>query len=88
MITRKNLLHSTFIGLEVEIINSSQRSLIGRKGTIVDETKNLIVIEMEGKEARIPKASSVFRFTTESGEKVEVDGAKISFRPHERPKKV
>ncbi|MFH0885148.1 MAG: ribonuclease P protein subunit [Candidatus Micrarchaeota archaeon] len=91
MITKKNLLLSTFIGLEAEIINSSQRNLIGLKGTIVDETKNLIVIEKGGaggKEVRIPKNSSTFRITAESGEKVDVDGSSIAFRPHERAKKV
>ncbi len=89
MITKKNLLLSTFIGLPVEIMNSSQRHLIGLKGTVVDETKNLIVIETsQGKESRIPKVSSTFRFTCESGEKADVDGRTIAFRPHERPKKV
>ena len=95
MITRKNLLYSTFIGLPVEIVNSSQRRLIGLKGTVVDETKNLIVIEKEGKdestkakEVKVPKVTSTFRFTAESGEKVDIDGRDIAFRPHERPKKV
>jgi len=89
MITRKNLLFSTFIGIPVEIVNSSQRGLIGLKGIIVDETKNLIVIEKEGgKEVKIPKVSSTFRFTCESGEKADVEGRDIAFRPHERPKKV
>ncbi len=89
MITRKNLIYSTFIGLPVEIINCSQRSLIGLRGTVIDETMNLIVIEKEdGRSVRIPKVSSVFRFTAESGEKVDVEGKEIDFRPHERPKKV
>jgi ribonuclease P protein subunit POP4 len=95
MITRKNLLYSTFIGLPVEVVNSSQRKLIGLKGTVVNETKNLIVIEKKGelegegsKDVKVPKVSSTFRFTVENGEKVDVDGSKIAFRPHERPKKV
>lgn len=91
MITKKNLLYSTFIGLPVEVINSSQRKLIGLKGTVVDETKNLIVIEKEGesrKEVKVPKVSATFRFTVENGEAVDVDGRSIAFRPHERPKKV
>jgi len=89
MITRKTLLFSTFIALPVEIVNCSQRSLLGLKGIIVDETKNLIVIEKEdGKEVKIPKVSATFRFTTESGEKVDVVGRDIAFRPHERAKKV
>ena len=89
MITKQNLLFSTFIGLPVEIVNSSQRNLIGLKGTIVDETKNLIVVEkIDGTEVKIPKVSSTFRFYVEDGEKVDVVGKGIAFRPHERPKKV
>jgi len=89
MISRKNLLLSTFIGLEVEVSNSSQRELVGLKGTVVDETKNLIMIERaDGKGVRVPKVSSTFRFTLDDGEKVDVDGKRIAFRPHERPKKV
>ncbi|MBU0533028.1 ribonuclease P protein subunit [Candidatus Micrarchaeota archaeon] len=87
-ITKKNLLYSTFIGLDVEIVNSSQRHIIGLKGKIVDETKNLIVIEKNGKEIKIPKISSTFNFILDSGETVEVEGKNITFRPHERPKKV
>lgn len=34
------------------------------------------------------KTPSAFRFTCESGEKADVEGRDIAFRPHERPKKV
>ncbi len=86
---KSNLLYSTFIGLAVEISNSSQRELVGLKGKVVDETKNLIVIEKpDGKETRIPKASAEFRFTLDDGTKFEIEGRKMSFRPEERPKKV
>ena len=94
MITKKNLLYSTFIGLRVEVVNSSQRSLISLKGTVVDETKNLIVIEREasgeaaGRGIRVPKSGTTFRFTLDGGETADVEGKKIAFRPHERPKKV
>jgi RNase P/RNase MRP subunit p29 len=88
MITKKNLIYSTLIGLGVEIINSSQRSLIGLRGTVRDETKNLLVIETAEKEVKVPKVSSEFRFTLEDGGTADVEGRKIAFRPHERPKKV
>jgi ribonuclease P protein subunit POP4 len=89
MITRNNLLYSTFIGLPVEIAGSSQRKLVGVKGTVVDETKNLIVIEKaDGKEIKVPKVSSTFRFTLDNGETMDVEGSRIAFRPYERPKKV
>lgn len=72
----------------MEIANSSQRALVGLKGTVVDETKNLIVIETAKKEVKVPKVSATFRFTVENGEKVDVEGSSIAFRPYERPKKV
>jgi len=89
MRTKKNILFSTFIGLEVGVSNSSQHDLIGLKGRIVDETKNLLVIEKsDGNEVKIPKVSSIFVFTLDDGSKLEVVGKKICFRPEERPKKV
>lgn len=89
MITSKNLLFSTFIGLNVEIANSTQRNLIGINGMIVDETKNTLdILLRDGREIKIPKVSCKFKFTTESGETVHVEGMDIRFRPHERPKKV
>lgn len=88
MITRKNLLYSTFVGLEVEISNSSQQGLIGQKGIVVDETKNLLIMKTGKKELKIPKTCCTFVFTTEDDDKVEVEGKRIAFRPHERPKKV
>lgn len=89
MITRKNLLLSSFIGLEALILRCSNRILEGQRGTIVDETKNTLSIESEdGKLRKVQKTSCLFRFTCEDGTHEVVDGKKICFRPHERPKKV
>ncbi len=88
MRTRKNILFHTFIGLNVEILKSNLKTLVGMHGKIIDETKNMLVIETENGEKRVQKVSCLFRFNLESGESVEVEGRKICFRPEERAKKV
>jgi ribonuclease P protein subunit POP4 len=88
MRTRKNLIYHTFIGLPVEVVQSSMKSVVGMRGKVIDETKNMLVIETERGEKKIQKVSSVFRFTLESGETVDIEGKKIMFRPEERAKKV
>ncbi|MGV8085532.1 MAG: ribonuclease P protein component 1 [Candidatus Bilamarchaeum sp.] len=88
MVNKKNLLFSTFIGLKVSIENSSDRKLIGITGIIVDETKNMVVIRNAGgSEVAIPKVSSYFKFYLDDGE-ITIKGADITYRPHERAKKV
>ena len=87
-VAKSNLLFSTFIGLPVEIISSSQRHLVGVKGIVIDETKNMLVIEAAGcKEKKLQKTACIFRFTVSDGT-VDVDGSSIAFRHFERPKKV
>lgn len=100
MRTTKNILYHTFIGINTEVINSSSVELIGKKGKIVDETKNLIIIESDkesdkendsGKatrEIKIPKNSCTFRFYTEDKLSVDVEGKKITFKPEDRAKKI
>ena len=86
-ITKRNVLQHELIGLEVRVINSSDHNLIGTHGTIVDETRDMLVIGQGSKPKIIQKASSIFRITLPSGEEVEVDGAKLVARPEDRVKK-
>ena len=89
MRTTNNLLFHTFIDLNVEVIRCSDYSNQGLKGRIVDETKNMIIIERaNGKEKKLPKTACVFRFFLEDGKTMDVDGSAIAFRPVERPKKI
>lgn len=86
MITSQNLVHHEFIGLNVDVRSEKNKSL-NLYGTIIDETKNTIKIESEGKEKVIPKKGSIFVFEIPSGEKVEVYGNILSIRPEDRIKK-
>ncbi len=89
MRTRQNILFHTFIGLHIEVVSASARELIGKKGTIIDETKNLIRIETsDKKELKIPKTGVTFRLFLDDKSTFDVEGKKIAFRPEERAKKL
>jgi len=72
-----------FIGSDLVVLESSIESFRGVRGKIVDETKNTFVIEVGGREKRIPKRNTIF----EIGGK-RVPGDKIMFRAEDRPRKL
>lgn len=74
------------IGLEVEVIDAKNKSLIGIKGKIVDETKNTFVIETNGKERKLLK-EQVTLIIDFKKEKIRVEGKLFLGRPEERIKK-
>jgi ribonuclease P protein subunit POP4 len=83
-ITKRNVLRHELIGLEARVTNSSDPTLLGASGKIVDETRDMLVVERVGNAKIVPKANSKFMFTLPSCEVVEVDGAKLVGRPEER----
>lgn len=85
-ITKQNVLRHELIGLEARITDSSDPTLIGTHGTIVDETRNMLVIGQTVGTKMVPKANSVLVLTLPNGEKVKVDGTKLVGRPEERVK--
>jgi ribonuclease P protein subunit POP4 len=92
MITAENLIHHEFIGLEVSVIASSNPSLISIYGHIIDETKEMLVIQPYNgafsidypKPKNVAKRGSVFRFTLPDRGLVDVDGDAICTAPHRR----
>lgn len=88
MITPQNLFQHELIGLNVEIIESPNKGLIGIKGKVVDETRNTIRVEVnDGHESVIPKNVAIFHFQTPQGYIVEIDGQILVSRPEDRIKK-
>lgn len=45
MISSNNIFYHELIGLELKVVDSSNASLIGIRGTVVDETKKTFLIE-------------------------------------------
>ncbi|MBR6528991.1 MAG: ribonuclease P protein subunit, partial [Firmicutes bacterium] len=46
MISSKNIFYHELIGLELKVVDSSNPSLIGLRGTVIDETKKTLLIEV------------------------------------------
>ncbi len=80
-----NLRKHELIGLQVEVVQATDPGQLHVTGRVVDETRNLLVIEADGREKRIPKQGARFRFQIQGG--IEVEGDEIRFRPEDRIKK-
>ena len=78
-----NILKHELIGLFCEIIHANNKSQIGLKGKIIDETMKTILID-SGK--RIPKQNTIFRIMLGS-KKIDIDGNYLIARPEDRIKK-
>ncbi len=88
-LTSSNILQHELIGLRAEVEESRNSSERGLCGSVVDETRNMLVIENEqGKEKKIPKAENVFIFELPGGVKVRVKGGMLVSRPEDRIKRV
>jgi ribonuclease P protein subunit POP4 len=86
MITPKNLIRHELISLEVEIADSTDPSLKGLKGRVIDETKNMFTIEVSGRRKMVPKGVCTFRFKL-AEDLVEVAGRAFIGKPQDRIKK-
>jgi len=74
---------SEFIGKDVEITESENKSNIGLKGKIIDETKNIIIIKNQNKIKKINKNQNKINFVNEN---ITINGKEIIGRPEERIK--
>lgn len=86
-VNKQNLLRHELIGLSVEVADSSDQNLVGKKGTVVDETQNTVAIEEDGGIKSLQKSAVVLRVTLPDGEEVQIDGKKLVARPEDRIKK-
>jgi ribonuclease P protein subunit POP4 len=72
------------IYLGAEVTSSTDPTLIGLRGVVVDETKNTITIRTSSGDRMVPKYVAVFRFTLPSGTKENVAGRYLALRPEDR----
>lgn len=82
------LARGELIGLPVEVVESTDPTLVGIQGKVVDETLNTFLVERgDGRRVHVAKSNSVFAFDDE-GERVRIPGDRVRFRPEDRIKKV
>ena len=82
----EDILADDLIGLEAEVVESTDPGKVGIRGKIVDETLNLLTIKTENEEKRVSKAESTFVFKYK-GKQVKVIGKLLVSRPEDRTKK-
>ena len=80
----ENLWKHELIGLRTKVADSGNPSLIGLEGKVVGETKNLLILEINGNEKKVPKKDCTFSFPQY---KVRINGKVLLARPEDRTKK-
>ncbi len=83
MITAENITSHEFIGLNTEIVQSTNPQVIGLNGRIINETKSMFTINTEKGAKTIAKSTNSWKFSIENKD-VIVEGSKITKRPFDR----
>ncbi len=81
------ILQKEFIGIDAKVQQSVNSSLLGISGTVVDETRNTLVIRHKNRDKKIVKDIVVFRFNLQDQTIVEIDGRTMVGRPEDRVKR-
>ena len=74
------------IGKTVQVTRCTDPTLREKKGIIIDETKQMLLVLSQGKQMWIAKDIAYFRFPGQN-QKHELNGSTIRFRPEDRVKK-
>ena len=82
----KDVLKYELIGIDAEIVDAKNKSLIGIKGKIIDETKNTITIETQDTTKKILKEQVTIKMKIQNKIAI-VNGEKLVARAEDRIKK-
>ena len=83
MITIDTIARHELIGLDTQVVESSNLQLVGLNGRVINETKSMITINTKKGKKMIPKLTSNLKFIIK-GESILVKGSSIAKRPFER----
>jgi ribonuclease P protein subunit POP4 len=81
------LVAGEFLGRKITVLKSTNPAMNNITGEVLNETKNMFIIDKGGREVKIPK--SICRFSIDMGsEKLVIDGKFICYRPENRIKEL
>ncbi|MBI2499268.1 ribonuclease P protein subunit [Candidatus Woesearchaeota archaeon] len=80
------MIRHELIGSIIRVINSKNTDLENVEGKVIDETKNIVVIDTKKGIKKIIKNQVKMEINLK-GKKVEIDGKELVGRPEERIKK-
>lgn len=80
----REIARGELICLGAEVISSTDPTLLGLSGTVIDETKNTITIRTTSGDKKVPKGVVAFRFSSTSGKRVTIEGRSLVMRPEEK----
>ncbi len=81
----KYLTKHELIGLECRVVDATDRGMVGISGRVVDETRNMLVIQTRDGRKMVPKRGTRFVFRVDE-QVLEVEGESILARPEDRIK--
>ena len=73
--------HQSWLGRDLSIVDSTDKNIVGKSGTIVNETKNTIIIRDENKTTRLGKSTITFIIDETNA---IILGSKVIQRPEDR----
>ena len=79
MLKAKDAKKQEIIGSKIEVISADNKNLVGVKGKIIDETKNMLILD-NGK--KLIKSQITIKIKG-----IILDGKKLALRPEDRIKK-
>lgn len=85
-LNNKTIVLHELVGLDCEVVGSSDAKQVGARGIVADETKNTLVLRTGKGLKRVVKNISTFKFR-KGRKSFFVEGEEISFRSHERIEK-
>jgi len=83
MIELTNNITHEFIGLTAEIVESTNKQIIGQRGIVMNETRNMFLLKTKFGLKQIPKDCNIWKFFA-NNDQIIINGNLLIKRPHDR----